>query len=98
MNRQIKNYCFILVLLFISTLCFAQKQFHITIQFVPKLDTNNIRIIMEVGNGVIHIPVVVKQGKIEIDCKVFSKYPHLSITSPTTSNQKSEKWGQDPQR
>ena len=87
--KKVKNYFFILVFLFISTLSFAQKQFHITIQFVPKLDTNNIRIIMEVGKGVQHIPVVVKKGKIEIDCKVFSKYAYLSISSPATSNQKS---------
>ena len=89
MSNQIKNTCCLLIFLLISTLTFAQKQFHITIQFVPKLETNNIKIIMEVGNGVQHIPVVVKKGKIEIDCKVFSKYAYLSISSPTTSNQKS---------
>jgi len=88
MTNQLKNIFCLLIFLFISTLSFAQKQFHITIQFVPKLDTNNIKIIMEVGKGWHNIPVVVKNRKIEIDCKVFSKYAYLSISSPTTSNQK----------
>ena len=85
MTNQIKNTYCLLIFILISSFSFAQKQFHITIQFVPKLDSNNIRIIMEVGKGVQHIPVVVKNGKIEIDCKVFSKYAYLSISSPATS-------------
>ena len=36
MRNQIKKYCCLLIVLFFSTFGFSQKQFHITIQFVPK--------------------------------------------------------------
>lgn len=88
MNRQIKNYCCLLIFLFISTQSFAQKQFHITIQFVPKLDTNNIKIMFDDGKGVSNFPVVDKNGKIEINCKVYSKYAYLNLHSPVTKSQK----------
>jgi thiol-disulfide isomerase/thioredoxin len=75
--------------MFISTLCFGQKKFHINIQFVPKLDTNNFRMILNNGKSNKFIPIVLKNGKIEISCDVYSKYAYLNFSSAITSNQKS---------
>lgn len=88
MSSQIKNYCCLVIFLFISTLCFSQKQFHITIQFVPKLDTNNIVVSLDNGKGMRDIPVLVKNGKIEIKSEVYSKYATLSLHTPVTYHQK----------
>ena len=89
MNNQTKNYCFLLVLLFISTLSFAQKQFHITIQFVPKLDTNNLVLWVDDGKGTGQFPARVKNGKVEINLPVYSKYVWLNMYSPSFKSQKS---------
>jgi hypothetical protein len=89
MRTQIKKSCCLLILLLISMIGFSQRQFHVTIQFVPKLDTNNLQIVAEVGKGVQNIPVVMKKGKIEITLKVYTKFAYINITSTSNSNQKS---------
>ena len=88
MSSQFKNYCCFLISFFISTLCFSQKQFHITIQFVPKLDTNNIEVMFDDGKGFSRFPVSVKNGIIDINTKVYSKFASLNLRSPITSNSK----------
>ena len=85
MCSRFKKICCLLSVLFISSLCYSQRQFHITVEFVPKLDTNNIRVIMDVGTGYYMPPVVIENGKIDIICKVYSKYAFISISLPSTS-------------
>ena len=88
MSSQFKNYYCLLIALFISTLCFSQKQFHVTIQFVPQLDTNNIEVWFDNGKGLGKFPVSVKNGKIEINTKVYSKYATVNLHSTVTLSQK----------
>lgn len=73
----------------ISSLSYGQRQFHITIQFVPKLDSNNIHILLDDGNGANNFPLRMKNGKIEISCMLYSKYAFINIYSPTYKSQKS---------
>ena len=88
MTNQIKKTYCLLIIILISSLCFAQKQFHITIQFVPKLDTTNFIGWLNNGKGSNRIPITTKNGKIEISSEIYSKYATLTILSPVTSNQK----------
>ncbi len=88
MSSQIKNCCCLIIALFILGLCNGQKQFHILIQFVPKLDSSNIVASIDDGKGLGDFPVKIKDGNIEINCKVYSKWATLNLVSPVTSNQK----------
>jgi peroxiredoxin len=89
MYNQIKKLCCLLSILIISNLCYGQKQFHITIQFEPKLDSTEFLALVDDGKGASEYPIRIKDGKIEIKCNVYSKYAYLSIYSPSTKNQKS---------
>jgi peroxiredoxin len=88
MTNQIKNTCCLLIFLLISTLSFAQKQFHITIQFVPSGNLNEMKLMLDDGKGTSRFPTIVKNGKIDINLKVYSKYAYLNIYSPASKNQK----------
>jgi len=89
MSSQIKNYCCLLIFLFISTLCFSQRQFHITIQFVPKLDTIDLVVWLDDGKGMEVFPARFINGKAEINLPVYSKYVFMNMYSPSYKSQKS---------
>lgn len=88
MCNQIIKYCCLLSMLIISNLCYAQKQFHITVQFVPKLDSTEFLAFFDNGKGSKNIPVSLKNGKIEISSEVYSKWAMLTIIFPANSSQK----------
>jgi peroxiredoxin len=75
-------------MLIISNLCYGQKQFHITVQFVPKLDSTEFLAFFDNGKGGKTIPVSLKNGKIEISSEVYSKWAILNLYSPANSSQK----------
>jgi peroxiredoxin len=89
MHKRIMDKCFFAAFLLISSITYAQKQFQITIRFVPKLDTNDIEIQIFDGKNTIGEPSIYRNGKIEINAPVFSKYAALFISSKRPSTPKS---------
>ena len=85
MFNQIRKYCCLLGFILISSLGYSQKQFHILIQFVPKLDSTEIVAFLDNGKGNKEISVSVKNSKIIIKSEVYSRYATLHLYSPTTS-------------
>lgn len=84
MNFKIKQYSFTSLTFFLVQIIFAQKTFHVSIQFPISLESKKIQIKYENGKKEILVIDSIRKNKITFSGKFYSKFATIKITYPKT--------------
>jgi thiol-disulfide isomerase/thioredoxin len=82
MGPKIINHCIIILLLIFAQITFAQKRFHVTIQFPSNLNIKKIQIKYDNGKKEILVRNSFKKNIVVISDNFYSKFATLMITYP----------------